>query len=224
MRLKDIKEDTYRQYFNIHRQYLDIRKSGITDLEGIEEFKNVRTFVADNIPDLKNLHLLSACRNIHTLSIENCDVEDISFIEELNKLTTLFVPYNKIKDISAVSKLRNIAYIDAGYNQLSEVNIESESIYSVIACSNIITEFKLTAPDVVKLDISSNPLEDIEVISDSVKYFNASDTHINYSKLYKFCKEHNTLMFNNNTEFMESLKDKMYNEKLDKIYDNSSRF
>ena len=128
---------------------LDISNSKISDLTGIEYFKNLKELDASNnnindvskIVELGNLTKLNLSNNklnnkeeliklvnIEILNISNNEISDISNfdVSKMTKLNNLDLSYNKIRDISALENV-NISNLNLKNQEISDVTYKEEN-------------------------------------------------------------------------------------------------
>lgn len=164
------------------------------------------------------------CNKIIHMFIESCNITNLPDLKMMSKLETLNINNNKLDKLSNLpysltelcannnkltlinSKLRNIIRLDLSYNLLSSLTPKNEikkCEYMNIS-NNKFEKFKIKCPSLCELNISNNPL--IELNSDyisNIKILNISHTLIpninNYNKLecligtYSLLKEINNL-------------------------------
>jgi len=70
-----------------------------------------------NITTLADLSWFS---NLHTLVLSNCDISDLTGIENLQNLRTLYVRHNRITDLSPVRNLTNLVKLDCARNPIQD--------------------------------------------------------------------------------------------------------
>ena len=128
---------------------LDISNSEISDLTGIEYFKNLKELDASNnnindvskIVELGNLTKLNLSNNklnnkeeliklvnLEILNISNNEISDISNfdVSKMTKLNNLDLSYNKIRDISALENV-NISNLNLKNQEISDVTYKEEN-------------------------------------------------------------------------------------------------
>ena len=128
---------------------LDISNSKISDLTGIEYFRNLKELDASNnnindvskIVELGNLTKLNLSNNklnnkeeliklvnLEILNISNNEISDISNfdVSKMTKLNNLDLSYNKIRDISALENV-NISNLNLKNQEISDVTYKEEN-------------------------------------------------------------------------------------------------
>ena len=128
---------------------LDISNSKISDLTGIEYFKNLKELDASNnnindvskIVELGNLTKLNLSNNklnnkeeliklvnLEILNISNNEISDISNfdVSKMTKLNNLDLSYNKIRDISALENV-NISNLNLKNQEISDVTYKEKN-------------------------------------------------------------------------------------------------
>ncbi|MDL2211727.1 leucine-rich repeat domain-containing protein [Erysipelotrichaceae bacterium OttesenSCG-928-M19] len=143
---------------------IELSKKGITNLSGIEHFKEIdyinisNNFITDLNPlssltkvttvyaynnNISNIKPLFSLTNIAFLNLSENNIVDISGIDKLEKLKVLNLAYNKITNIDAISKLKNLNSLSLYYNQIKKISIPFTS-----------TEF-------TNINLINNEIEDI---------------------------------------------------------------
>jgi hypothetical protein len=142
--------------------------------------------VALSDADLRNLSLFPY---LVDLDIEDCVVQDITPLSELENLESLYLSGTQVKDVSSLSRLRNLVILDLNSNEITEVsltglhNLEmlhlSENQITKVSLSgmpklnllvmndNQIEEISLSGLDKLALvDMSSNPIKDLSALTE----------------------------------------------------------
>jgi len=124
---------------------LNLWSNGIRNIEPLEGLTKLKilnlgnNFIKDISP-LKNCKMLSTLwlnanplinpnviseigGNLATLSISNCNITDIKFIENCTKLRTLMMFNNRIKDISVLRNCQSINVLLASANQIENIDV-----------------------------------------------------------------------------------------------------
>ncbi|MGC6431972.1 MAG: leucine-rich repeat protein [Jejuia sp.] len=132
---------------------LDVSSRSISDLTGIEGFKNVETlFVQDNdlttvdlsantalsglLIALNNLSSLDISTNVNLISL-NANFNNLSTIDLSNNLglEQIYVNNNELTSID-VSMLSNLKELDVAANNLVELNLENNGFLNILFCQD----------------------------------------------------------------------------------------
>ena len=157
---------------------LSFYRTGIKDISVIKDLTSLEIFRAENL-DITNLEYFKDLINLTQLYLVDGELEDISGIENLTKLQYLTLSKNKIEDIRALETLINIEYLSLDHNNIVYTN----SICNLInlrylnLSDNFIKEAGLYeeensysfgffyAPNMTTIDISNNPISNIEFLT-----------------------------------------------------------
>lgn len=120
--------------------------ANITDLKGIELFKNLRELNLDhnNINDITEIKDLT---KIIQLYLNYNNIEDISALKNLSELDELELSHNKLNNVMVLGNLKKLAYIKLNDNQISELpdltKFNFNLAYSIDMFNNKLTEEEL---------------------------------------------------------------------------------
>ena len=78
---------------------------------------NLNEIILDPVPAA-----LSKLRHLEKLSLDDCELTDISFLQDLNQLTFLDLWDNQITDISFLQGLSKLTYLDLSENQITDIS------------------------------------------------------------------------------------------------------
>jgi Leucine-rich repeat (LRR) protein len=102
---------------NINIDYIDCRSLNLIDIDGIEEFKNLKHIICNNnkltkLPDLSNLIYLEE------LYCNNNNLIELPDLSSLTNLISLHCSYNKLSELPDLSNLKKLAYLYCNNNKL----------------------------------------------------------------------------------------------------------
>lgn len=138
---KKLYEDRYISYkkpkeilqlekeLNLRIERNDIHSMNITSYIGI----NSVTFYDDIYLNIIGLHfanitmntipaIVSNCKHLKYIRVNNCNVDDISAIADLQELEEIHFSGNKIKSVEAFKHLFNLSILDLSYNEINNIN------------------------------------------------------------------------------------------------------
>ena len=148
----------------------DVEDKGYT-IDGYGKEYNFSTIIKNIFKNPKILFLHKYF--FDNLSISECEIKDLIFLENLSKsITSIVFSYNKIKDIDNIKRFGNLNYLNISNNLIENIepiedliNLEKLTIYS-----NQITNIEpiKNLNKLIDLNISKNRIENI----DSVKNLN----------------------------------------------------
>ena len=124
---------------------LKLNNSNITNIEGIENFRNL-TELELNENKITNIEAVKNITSLTKLSVYTNNISDMSAVSSLTNLQELVLAGNQISDISAVSGLTNLTYLNLSRNNISDIS-------AVSGLTNL-----------VYLDLSTNKISDISSI------------------------------------------------------------
>ena len=166
---------------------LDIRNSSISNLEGITNFSNVKTFYCSNnqilnlnLAGMTNLNNLIARDNqIQSLNLDSCP--NLIFIE----LDNNFLTYFELSDVSELyglylknNLLNNIILqnvntspstytIDLTNNPLQTVNVINSNLNSVTSLNSPTAEIIFTNSEIKRLNLQNTQLQSLDLSNNS---------------------------------------------------------
>ena len=155
---------------NINKvEILELINKEITDITGLETFKNLKTLdLGQN--QITDINAISGLTNLQMLSLgENHKISDIGAISSLTNLQTLYLHNNQISDIGAISGLTNLQTLYLWGNQISDIDAISglTKLKTLELGRNQITDINaisgLTKLETLK--IGTNQIIDIGAIS-----------------------------------------------------------
>ena len=79
-----------------------------------------RTLNSQDLAEISSLH------NLQTLSLTNCGIADLRFLQPLTKLRTLYLPDNRINDLTPLTALRELKTLYLDKNPLTDLSPLSE--------------------------------------------------------------------------------------------------
>lgn len=176
-------------------EYIQIDSSSISDLTGLEYFKNIHAIEITNAPDLKNIDV-SKNYELKSLDLSNTGVEKLNTGDVGIKV--LKAENNKIKtlDLSKNSNLRKIELNSGAIESLKTGSINIEEIYVV---GNKLTSLDLSKNRELKeLFIGANKIENLLLPEKSkLVNINALDNNIKDIDLSKQTELSNLTIGNN---------------------------
>ncbi len=103
----------------IKLNWLIISDNPIQDIKPVTKLTELRTFQANNIKtdDLGNDKFQS---ELHWLSLSNCSIENIQFLENQKNLQSLNLSNNKISDISVLLNFYQLKYLSLKNNEIEK--------------------------------------------------------------------------------------------------------
>ena len=107
---------------NINKvEILELINEEITDITGLETFKNLKTLDLDQ-NQITDINAISGLTNLQTLYLNDNQISDISALSGLTNLQTLGLLDNQISDIDAISGLTNLQWLNLCGNQISDID------------------------------------------------------------------------------------------------------
>ena len=124
-------------------QTLDLSQAGISNLEGIQYFKNV-TFLKlheNNIQDLtplsnltklkilllndnviEDIAPLANLKNVILLNLNNNQVTNLQMLKNIPHMHYLYISHNKVNDITPLDHFKELDFFDYSFNQISDIS------------------------------------------------------------------------------------------------------
>ena len=124
-------------------QTLDLSQAGISNLEGIQYFKNV-TFLKlheNNIQDLtplsnltklkilllndnviEDIAPLANLKNVILLNLNNNQVTNLQMLKNIPHMHYLYISHNKVNDITPLDHFKELDLFDYSFNQISDIS------------------------------------------------------------------------------------------------------
>ena len=103
--------------------YLSIRECAISD-EALDEFGDLTEIVSltiESCTGLSNLDFLAALTNLRSLTINDCEITDISALGNLSGLERLSLQGNQISNISVLAFIEELQVLDLSQNQITDL-------------------------------------------------------------------------------------------------------
>jgi len=166
----------------------------IKSLEPLKNHKNLKVLdisigssSADVGKKIKNVDSLKYLKNLESISLSRCGINNIWWMKSLTRLKDIDLSWNSIANISSLRGLKSIESIDLSNNMIKDISpINSkENLKNLNLSSNKISEmpsklalkkievlnlsqnsigslnFGITMPEIIMLDVSSNRLKTI---------------------------------------------------------------
>lgn len=124
-------------------QTLDLSQAGISNLEGIQYFKNV-TFLKlheNNIQDLtplsnltklkilllndnviEDIAPLANLKNVTLLNLNNNQVTNLQMLKNIPHMHYLYISHNKVNDLTPLDHFKELDFFDYSFNQISDIS------------------------------------------------------------------------------------------------------
>ncbi|WP_254512603.1 leucine-rich repeat domain-containing protein [Anatilimnocola floriformis] len=116
---------------------LHLRKTKLTSLDGIGQFKHLQDLVVDETA-IREIGPLRACRELRTLSLQNCPVKDLSAISSL-RLNFLCIDNTKVEVLATMDSLTGISLKNTGVADLTPVS-KSMSLRLFVASGSSVAD------------------------------------------------------------------------------------
>lgn len=160
---------------------LTIHKANAAELTVLSSLPQLQELtITHTSPDRQVMNAIAKMTDLRKLTMAYCNLNDLYFLSDLQKLTYLDLSYNFIKDLSALSRLASLetlylsnnAIADlsplSGLNGLLKLNVGHNSITTILPVCSIRT--------LVDLNVSNNLLEDLSDLDllPSLKQLDAS--------------------------------------------------
>lgn len=171
---------------------LEIGINSIENLDGLEELPNLERLFIRNI-DNNKLKAIGKCKNLNTLEI-NGDINDITFLNELNNLEYLGLQENRnLTDISALAsmeKLKELDLIKTGVydisalknlKRLTKIILNDTNIEDVSALANL--------PNLKSIFLANTKVKDISMLADLPKLEMLNVYNTNVEDISAFIKK-----------------------------------
>jgi len=150
-----------KYYYN--KEYeIDIRNSHINNLNVDDNI--VSTLKINNKNSIPNfLFDATYTKNIKTLNLSKCNLSDISFLKDFEKLEYLDFSRNKISNIDVLEKLNNLSIVNLSHNLIENIYIINQEYTSINLSHNKIRDITPFNNKIIKFDLnlSNNEISDV---------------------------------------------------------------
>lgn len=150
---------------------LNISGTKVANIDNIMDFQNLSTLRADNL-EISNPTKELVSVSISTLSMANCGLTDLSFLQRTTSLNTVDISGNNIKDITPLLNSSDcLAVFNVSSNPLSDESFEKMkqlSKINTLDVSNIPIknlDFVIYMSSLYKITASNCCLEDVSMLS-----------------------------------------------------------
>ena len=99
---------------------LEGRKSGISNIEGIQYMKNIKYIYLEK-NNISDISLLSSLNELEMLSISENRISDLSPISTLTNLRIIYVHTNLLRDLTPLSPLTSLEELYLGGNYIKDI-------------------------------------------------------------------------------------------------------
>lgn len=144
---------------------LGIRNEEITDLSGIEGFKNLKTLYATS----NALTQIDLSHNtaLDTLSLAGNNISSID-LSKNTELIWLDLSANDISTITGLSQASQLKTLRLSFNSLTEFSLDNESVESLLISHNYLQSIDLSgAPNLKSVLLRANQLTSLDVTSNT---------------------------------------------------------
>ena len=210
---------------------LDLSDSKISDISGIEEFKNIRYLNLSN-NDISNFSKIQELENLDELNLSNCGITDISvlFTQEKNEnksYSILDLSNNNVSNLNTLSKidlirelnLSNTDLTDSKLAELDGAKIKSLNISKNTKLTDITSLNSLLIDDgtsiekrsLDKLDLTYNKNIDLTTIPDGLEALYLANMELKNDDLNKINYENLvdlSLAYNSNITSLDNIDNK----------------
>eukprot|EP00943_MAST-04B_sp_MAST-4B-sp1_P007908 g7908.t1 len=151
IKLSCMEHDGYETPALNEKLFLHFR--GYRKIENLEEYPNVKTlFLESN--GLRKIENIQHLTQLRCLYLHQNVIEEISGLNTLCELRTLNLSQNRISKVSNLKGLENLSTLNLAKNCLSD----ADDLKGLLEC-----------PSITNLDLSSNNIEDIEIVEKVLK-------------------------------------------------------
>ena len=136
----------------------------ITDISGLEVFKNLSKLTLDN-NNVQNLEKLSQIKTLRSLSLKSCGLTDLNSLKTVTSIVQLDVSNNEITNIDAISSLTKLENLQLSNNKIGN------NLNAIASLSNL-----------ENLYISNNNISDLNGLKDA----KITNLYANYNSIDNF--------------------------------------
>ena len=168
-------------------QTLNLSGKGITDLNGLNVFKNLKKLsLANN--KIQDLSKISTLTNLEELVLNNNSIKNLKGVESLTKLSKLILNNNQITDVSSIEKLTKLSVVNLNNNQLTNLGaLKSLSSLKEIYADNNNIKSTPAFNSVNKLSMKNNKVN-----------LNTTNGEVNVTELLALVKNKNSKLYTEN--------------------------
>ncbi len=146
---------------------LELSNNYIQNIDALAELIRVERLVLDNNL-LTNLEALGSLSRLESLVADDNLITTDRGLNDLNRLQSISMRNNQLTRPSSLGNLNNLETADFGNNQITSLtSLRNRDLHTLIADGNAVTrdDFIETLPNIRSLDISCNPLTEIDDIA-----------------------------------------------------------
>ncbi|CAL6098596.1 leucine-rich_repeat domain-containing protein [Hexamita inflata] len=161
--------------------------------DGIFKFINLTDLKIIRQPQVQiSFDTLSKFTTLHTLILNDCNIEQLDFMKNFSSLRILNVSHNEIRTVMHIFKLKQLQDLNIGYNQL-------ENVQGLENCVELIT-----------LNIEFNKIQTLEPLKDlrKLKELRANSNQLHYITVISNFEELTFLDLSDNKNALIQLKNK----------------
>ena len=150
--------------------FTDAEFRQITDIDGIENFYNLKKLDLSYNYDLVDISNLATLKKLEELSLaENSKIEDFSYLKDLTNLKMLDLGWTNIKDLDFIANMSNLEYLNLSTSMLNG-KIDISNIFNLTNLKNLILKRCLWLTEEELLEINKlTKLESLDIASCNIK-------------------------------------------------------
>jgi len=104
------------------RRFTFLVVQDVKDMDGIQHFTGLGSLRITDSDTIQNTDKIKSLNRLESLTFENCNLEDFSFIKELKELKSLSMTKCNLRDISFLENNRNITSLNLEYNFITDIS------------------------------------------------------------------------------------------------------
>merc|ERR1711962_957063 len=116
---------------------LDISHNQLTDLEGIEAWCDVITWVNASHNTIKGVKHLKTCTNINVLNLSHNKLTSVKGLSKLKALNALILNNNELKSLEGLSSLTELNTVVLSSNELETIDVSALKQLQKFSASHI---------------------------------------------------------------------------------------
>lgn len=157
---------------------LSLYQTPVADLAVLEKLTDLEELALYGNGDAKNIETVGKLLKMRDLGLQDCGIEDISFLSGLTQLRGVNLNYNSITDLTPLSELSGLERLGLVENEVSDLSPIAglENLFDLALDGNRISDITALAalPHLNQAGLSGNQIRDFSPLADKPELLYAS--------------------------------------------------
>lgn len=157
---------------------LSLYQTPVADLAVLENLTDLEELALYGNGDAKNIETVGKLLKMRDLGLQDCGIEDISFLSGLTQLRGVNLNYNSITDLTPLSELSGLERLGLVENEVSDLSPIAglENLFDLALDGNRISDITALAalPHLNQAGLSGNQIRDFSPLADKPELLYAS--------------------------------------------------